>query len=145
MNRIVKQFLIGTTPLWIGMLLNAVLNLIPLPIFFVSLAFLIFWTWMCYKCCVRWESIWQQAAILSGFGTLMLLFVLFQELVLHRYWVSYFGIATQMYFLPGLGFFAVLISRILPVTTPWNVYIVELIGLFLCALLGCRLKTRKKA
>lgn len=144
MNRILKQFFIGTIPLWLGVVLNSVLRVLPIPVYFFSLCFLVFWCWMCCKACVSWESIWKQALAFSSFGFLMLVLVLIQELILGHYWVSYFGLATQMYFMPGLSFFAVLMSPFMEILTPWPVYVVEMIGLFLAALIGCRWKQKKE-
>lgn len=142
--RNLKLCCIGTLPLWVGVILNSILTVLPIPVYFFSIAFLVLWGWLCRKCCARQESIVKQALYLSLFGFAMLALVLLQELILGRYWVSYFGLATQLYFMPGLALFGVFLTPFMEQIVTWPIYLVEMIGLFLTALLGCWLKCRKK-
>ena len=102
------------------------------------------WVYLCYKCAIGWQDLLPQAVCLNLFGFVMLLLVLFQELVLGSYWMNYLGMATQLYFLPGLAFVSVLIGRHMPVITIPAMYASEMVILFLLSLLGCWLKSRKK-
>ena len=144
MKRIVKLILIGTLPLWIGIVLNSILTVASMPIFIVSAFFMGAWVYLCYKCAIGWQDLLPQAVCLNLFGFVMLLLVLFQELVLGSYWMNYLGMATQLYFLPGLAFVSVLIGRHMPVITIPAMYASEMVILFLLSLLGCWLKSRKK-
>lgn len=143
MRRILLQLLIGTVPLWVGYVLNAIITVMPIPILFISLLFLILWTVLCYRSCVPGHSPTAQAFLLCTFGFVMYLFVAYQEYVRGAYWVSWFGLATQMYFLPGLSA-AASISRIfLNVLAIAPVSLFEMVILFLLALAGCTLKVKK--
>ena len=144
MKRIVKLILIGTLPMWIGIVLNSILTVASMPIFIVSTFFMGAWVYLSYKCTIGWQDLLPQALWLNLFGFVMLLLVLFQELILGSYWMNYLGMATQLYFLPGLAFVSVLIGRHMPVITTVTMYAAEVVVLFLLSLLGCWLKSKKR-
>ena len=52
MMLILIQLLIGTVPLWVGYVLNAVLTVMPIPVAFISVLYLLLWMLLCYKSCV---------------------------------------------------------------------------------------------
>ena len=142
MKRIIKLILIGTLPLWIGILLNSILTVASMPIFIVSAFFMGAWIFLCYKCTIGWQDLLPQALWLNSFGFVMLALVLFQELILGSYWMNYLGMATQLYFLPGLAFVTVLIGRHMEVISLSVMYAWEAVLLFLLSLLGCWLKSK---
>ncbi len=144
MKRTLKLILIGTLPMWIGIVLNSILSVASMPIVIVSAFFLGAWCFVSYKCTIGWQDLLPQALLLNAFGFLMLVLVLIQELVFGSYWVNYLGMATQLYFLPGLAFVSVLIGRHMEVLSLPPLYAAETVFLFLFSLLGCWLKSRKK-
>ena len=144
MKRIIKQILIGTIPLWMGIVLNSILSVASMPIFIVSAFLMGCWCFLSYKCAIGWEDLLPQALWLNLFGFVMLTLVLLQELVLGGYWMNYLGMATQLYFLPGLAFVSVLIGRHMTTISIPPLYAAEMVCLFLFSLLGCWLKSKKK-
>lgn len=143
MKQNLKLLLIGTIPLWVGIVLNSILTVASMPIFIFSAFFMGAWCFLSYKCCIGWQDLLPQALWLNLFGIIMFLLVMIQELS-GSYWMSYLGMATQLYFLPGLGFVSVLIGRLMDVITLPPLYTAEMVFLFLFSLLGCWLKSRKK-
>ena len=144
MKRIVKLILIGTLPLWIGILLNSILTVASMPIVIVSAFFMGAWVYLSYKCTIGWQDLLPQVLWLNLFGFVMLILALFQELILGSYWMNYLGMATQLYFLPGLAFVSVLVGRHMPVITLPAMYTAEMVALFLFSLLGSWLKSKKR-
>lgn len=143
MRRVILQLLIGTIPLWVGYVLNAILTVMPIPILFISLLFLILWTVLCYKTCVPHHNPMAQAAALCAFGLLMCLLAAYQILIRKAMWVSWFGLATQIYFLPALSPAATILSPFVKNTTMLPIFATEMLILFLLALIGCNLKKKK--
>ena len=143
MMLILIQLLIGTVPLWVGYVLNAVLTVMPIPVAFISVLYLLLWMLLCYKSCVSQGNPLTQAAYFCGFGFAMLLLVAYQTLIRKAMWISWFGLATQLYFLPGLLPAATVLSPFLKTTTMLPIFITEMAILFLLALIGCNLKKKK--
>lgn len=144
MKRTVKLILIGTIPLWVGIVLNSILSVATMPIFIVGAFLMGCWCFLSYKCAIGWEDLLPQALWLNLFGFVMLALALLQELVLGGYWISYLGMATQLYFLPCLGFVTVLIGRHMETINLPALFAAETVFLFLFSLLGCWLKSKKK-
>ena len=98
-----KRSLLAVSPLAVGYGLNhAMLNL-PIPILVIAilgLCLLFLWGYFSYRIASRDKNPFLQACWVCAFGFLMLLLVLYQELVLGRYWFNLFGTAPQLYFLP---------------------------------------------
>lgn len=144
MKRNLKLALIGTIPLWVGIVINSILSVATMPIVIVSGFFLGCWCFISYKCAIGWEDLLPQALWLNLFGFIMLVLVLIQELILGSYWINYVGLASQLYFLPGLGFVSFLIGRMMETITLPPLYAAEMVFLFLFSLLGCWLKSKKR-
>ena len=143
MHRILLQLLIGTIPLWVGYVLNAIITVFPIPILFFSLLFLILWAFLCYKSCIPGKNPAAQAALFCTFGFVMLAFVAYQEFIRGAFWPNYFGMATQMYFLPGLSAAAAILRPFLSTLSVARASIVDMILMFLFSLAGCLLKAKK--
>lgn len=143
MKRNLKLFFIGTIPLWVGIVINSILSVASMPIFIVSAFFMACWCFIGYKCAIGWQELLPQAIWLNLFGFVMLALVALQELS-GGYWISYFGMATQLYFVPGLAFVAVIIGRMMENITVLPLYAAETVFLFLFSLLGCWLKSKKR-
>lgn len=96
-------FLLGLTPLILGFLMNSWVmknqNSV-LPSKLLGVIFLMFWGLVGFRTCRVEKTILRSAAITNLPAFLMLLFVLFQEIVLGRYWANIFGVIPQFYFLP---------------------------------------------
>lgn len=96
-------FLLGLTPLVLGFLMNSWMmknqNSI-LPFKLIGIIFLIFWVLVGFITCKFERTPLKSAMIANLPGFLMFLFILFQEIILGRYWANMFGIVTQFYYLP---------------------------------------------
>ena len=95
-------FLLGLTPLVLGFLMNSWMmknqNSV-LPFKLIGIIFLLFWVMVGFMTC-KFERTPLKSAIIANLPAFsMLLFILFQEIILGRYWISMFGIATQFYYL----------------------------------------------
>lgn len=96
-------FLLGLTPLVFGFLMESWMmknqNSV-LPFKLIGIIFLLFWVMVGFTTC-KFERTPLESAIITNLPAfLMLLFILFQEIILGRYWVNMFGIVTQFYYLP---------------------------------------------
>lgn len=144
MNRDLKLLCIGTLPFWVGIVLNSVLNLFPIPVFFFSVVYLLLWTYLCCRCCDPRQPLLRQGLLLCLFGFVMLVLVAYQECIRGGYWMNYFGIATQLYFLPALSFSAFLLRPFTDTIAAFPAYVAEMALMALCCFGGCLLKARKK-
>lgn len=144
MNRDLKLLCIGTLPFWVGIVLNSVLTLFPIPVFLFSIVYLLLWIYLCYRCCDPKQSPFHQSLLLCLFGFVMLVLVTYQECIRGGYWMNYFGIATQLYFLPALSFSAFLLRPFLDVLSAFPAYVLEMALMALGCFGGCLLKQRKK-
>jgi hypothetical protein len=95
-------FLLGLTPLVLGFLMNSWMmknqNSV-LPFKLIGIIFLLFWVMVGFMTC-KFERTPLKSAMIANLPAFsMLLFILFQEIILGRYWISMFGIATQFYYL----------------------------------------------
>lgn len=68
----------------------------------------------------------------------VLLLILFQELVLHRYWPNFLGVATQLFYLPVLGI-AVKLHRFSSMASAYTAAFLLMYGAFY---LGCTLRNK---
>lgn len=96
-------FLLGLTPLVLGFLMNSWMvknqNSV-LPFKLIGIIFLLYWVVVGFITC-KFERTSLKSAIIANLSAfLMLLFILFQEIILEEYWTNMFGIVTQFYFLP---------------------------------------------
>lgn len=96
-------FLIGFIPLILGFLMNSWLmenQDSVLPFKLIGLLFLAFWVtvgFMSYK----FEITLLKSSVVAHLpALLMLLFIMYQEIILGQYWSNLFGTATQFYYLP---------------------------------------------
>lgn len=143
MKRNLKLALIGTIPLWVGIVINSILSVASMPIFIVSAFFMGCWCFIAYKSAIGWEYLLPQALWLNLVGLIMFALVVIQELT-GSYWVNYLGMASQLYFIPGLAFVSVLIGRMMETIVILPLYAAEMVFLFLFSLLGCWLKSKKR-
>lgn len=151
MKRNIALLLLGILPLPLGYALNFVILSLPsssILLSAVSIGFLLLWVLLARRVSAREGRPIVQALLLSAFGLLMLLLVLYQELVMGRYWLNLLGAAPQLYFLPllSLGFTLsnVLIQPFLPTLEMWLVYLLAWLLLFAAGCAGCFWKARGK-
>ncbi|MBC5730530.1 hypothetical protein [Pseudoflavonifractor hominis] len=151
MKRNIALLLLGILPLPLGYALNFVILSLPsssILLYAVSIGFLLLWVLLARRVSAREGQPIVQALLLSAFGLLMLLLVLYQELVMGRYWFNLLGAAPQLYFLPllSLGFTLsnVLIQPFLPTLEMWLVYLLAWLLLFAAGCAGCFWKARGK-
>lgn len=82
-----------------------------------------------------------QALCMCAVALLMLALVLFQELVVGRYWDNAAGLIPQIFFLPWIRFVSGILGRFLHYM--WSVDLVIWLCLFAASCTGCVLKRRK--
>lgn len=96
-------FILGLTPFVLGFLMNSWLmknqNSV-LPFKLIGIIFLLYWVLVGFTTCKFGKTPLKSAIIANLPAFLMLLLILFQEIVLRRYWANMFGIVTQFYYLP---------------------------------------------
>lgn len=93
-----------------------------LPFNLIGLIFLAFWVtvgFISYK----FEKFLLKSAVITHLpALLMLIFIMFQEIVLGQYWSNVFGIATQYYYLPLINISSSVVGILLSLT-PWAIQI----------------------
>ena len=96
--------LLGAMPLGLGWLLNWYMNLHPEtfpPMFIIGLAFLLAWGFASWK--VNKKLLETGTVMLAQHAVAAIMLVLVTiQLITGNYWVSYLGIASQMFFMPVL-------------------------------------------
>ncbi|TCK92667.1 hypothetical protein EDC19_1820 [Natranaerovirga hydrolytica] len=96
-------FLLGVIPLVLGFLIHTWMmknqNSV-LPFKLIGIIFLLFWVWVGFITCKFERTPLKSAIIANSLAFLMLLFILFQEIILGRYGANMFGIVPQLYYLP---------------------------------------------
>jgi len=95
--------LIGLSPVLVGFLLNFLIMRLPMPMWFVGIIMLFIWFLAGKRSVELVEKRMEAVLLLNAPAFVVLLLLLFQEIVLERYWSSIIGIATQMFYLPFLG------------------------------------------
>ena len=96
--------LLGAMPLGLGWLLNWYMNLHPEtfpPLFIIGLAFLLAWGFASWKMNKKMLETGTVMLAQHAVAAIMLVLVAIQ-LITGNYWVSYLGIASQMFFMPVL-------------------------------------------
>ena len=130
--------LMGLVPLAVGYLLNFVMMALPVPPFFLGAVMLVLWGYYCHKRAADDTSAVLQTLMMNAVGTLMLILVLVQELILGAYWGNYAGLITQVYFLPCLPLISVLAHIFTRVTALWALYLIEWAFMLAASFIGCR-------
>ena len=95
---------LGAMPLGLGWLLNWYMNLHPEtfpPMFIIGLAFLLAWGFASWKVNKKLLETGTVLIAQHAIAAIMLVLVAIQ-LITGNYWVSYLGIASQMFFMPVL-------------------------------------------
>lgn len=96
--------ILGAMPLGLGWLLNWYMNLHPEtfpPMFIIGLAFLLAWGFASWK--VNKKLLETGTVMLAQHAVAAIMLVLVTiQLITGNYWVSYLGIASQMFFMPVL-------------------------------------------
>ena len=95
---------LGAMPLGLGWLLNWYMNLHPEtfpPMFIIGLAFLLAWGFASWKVNKKLLETGTVLIAQHAIAAIMLVLVTIQ-LITGNYWVSYLGIASQMFFMPVL-------------------------------------------
>ena len=142
MAKAVRLICVGMVPLILGFLLNGVMQTSPISGFIwlaLSFLLLIAWGYLAFKVSNPAHNSMMQALLMCAFGLVMLLFVLYQELVMGAYWGNIIGVGTQMYFLPWVA----LASLVIHSLRLWPIYVAIWLGLFVTSCIGCLLKRHK--
>ena len=139
----------GLIPFALGFGMNALMtanmNLV-LPYRLIGVVLLLFWGFFGYRMKDFAGSARRSAILIHLIPCAVLLLLLYQELVLGRYWPNLVGIATQFYYLPLLNI-AFGLER-LPfalaggwVHRMWHSYLIAFGLMWAAFYLGSRLKT----
>ncbi len=136
----------GILPLFLGFLLNWTMLAFPVTGFItllLALLFLLMWGYLSFQLSASAKSPVLQAFLMCAFGLLMLALVLYQELVMGRYWSGLAGFGPQMFFLPWISLASLVVRPFMSVVRMWPIYIVIWIGLFITSCIGCKMKQAK--
>lgn len=113
----------------------------------VGLVLLLLWGYAAYKLSDPAKNPVLQALLMCAFGLLMLLLVLYQELVRGAYWMNCIGMATQLFFLPMLGFGYWLLGPLDYIEgyigAFWHEGIVIWLAMLIASWVGCFMRQRK--
>ena len=118
-------FLLGLIPFVLGFLMNSWLMQNPnsvLPFQIIGLIFLAFWVTVGFISYKFETSLLKSAVIAHLPALLMLLFIMYQEIILGQFWSNLFGIATQFYYLPLINISSSVVGIFLSLT-PWTIHI----------------------
>ena len=145
-SRFVGLVGLGVLPLVLGFLLNWAMMILPISrIFYILLSILLLvgWGYLSFKVSSPSSNPFIQALLMCSFGLLMLMLVLYQELVIGRYWGNLIGSGTQFFFLPWLSLASTIISPLMHTVRMWPMYVTVWIGLFISSCIGCFKKRNK--
>ncbi|MFF2755149.1 hypothetical protein ACFVR1_15530 [Psychrobacillus sp. NPDC058041] len=142
-------FLLGLIPFVLGFLMNSWLmqnqNSI-LPFKLIGIIFLVFWVLVGFITCKFEKTPLKSAVIINLPAFLILLFIMYQEIILGQYWFNIFGMATQFYYLPLLNISSSLVGIFLSLTPwatqIWSASLIAFLLMFASYYLGCYLKKR---
>jgi len=118
-------FFLGLIPFMLGFLMNSWLMQNPdsiLPFQLIGLIFLAFWVTIGFISYKFETSLLESAVIAHLPALLMLLFIMYQEIILGQFWSNLFGIATQLYYLPLINISSSVVGIFLSLT-PWAINI----------------------
>jgi len=118
-------FFLGLIPFVLGFLMNSWLMQNPdsiLPFQLIGLIFLAFWVTIGFISYKFETSLLESAVIAHLPALLMLLFIMYQEIILGQFWSNLFGIATQLYYLPLINISSSVVGIFLSLT-PWAINI----------------------
>ncbi len=121
-------FLIGIIPLGIGITMNSWMmeNQYTLPpLKTIGILFLVFWIFI-GAITVNIDKTPLKSAILVNLPALiMVLLIIFQGVILGRFWPNLFGIATQYFYLPLINISSLIVGFFYALTG-WSISIVEI-------------------
>ena len=129
--------LLGAMPLGLGWLLNWYMNLHPEtfpPMFIIGVAFLLAWgfaSWKLNKKMLETGTVMLAQHVIAA---IMLVLVTIQ-LIAGNYWVSYLGIASQMFYMPVLYVGAVFFNW----AGTFGIYFSCFLMMLLASFIGCKI------
>ena len=129
--------LLGAMPLGLGWLLNWYMNLHPEtfpPMFIIGLAFLLAWGFASWKVNKKLLETGTVLIAQHAIAAIMLVLVTIQ-LITGNYWVSYLGIASQMFFMPVLYVGAVFFNW----AGTFGIYLSCFLMMLLASFIGCKI------
>ena len=128
--------LLGAMPLGLGWLVNWYMNLHPEtfpPMFIIGLAFLLAWGFASWKLNRKVLATGTVMLAQHVVAAIMLVLVTIQ-LIAGNYWVSYLGIASQMFYMPVLYVGAVFFNW----AGTFGIYFSCFLMLLLASFIGCK-------
>lgn len=137
---------LGILPLLIGFIMNLlILRTDFSPGFFLEGILLGVWGLLGYKLCRNKDHLLKNTIFIHIPAFFFLLLLLFQELVVGRFWLNFIGSAAQFFYLPALVPARMIISpfRHFQATAMWPAFLAEFILLFFASWFGGWLKSRR--
>lgn len=141
-KRTVKLLLLSLVPFAVAYVLNFVLMYSPIPLWVLSVFFFFLWCLFCNRMAYEDMSPFVQTLLLNSVGTLMLILVLIQALIVKEYWPNLIGTLSQIYFLPLMPLAAVFLVPFMANVVTWPIFILEWVLMLAAAYLGCTIKRR---
>ncbi|WP_353095125.1 hypothetical protein [Tissierella praeacuta] len=136
-------FLLGFIPLVLGFLMNSWLMQNHILKFkLIGIIFLALWLLIGFTTCYFAKTPLKSTIIANLPAFLMLLFIMYQEIILRRYWSNIFGVATQFYYLPLINIAASFYPSFMIVRF-WLVSLIGFLLMFSSYYLGGYLKKHR--
>lgn len=139
----------GLTPIIVGYLMNTWLlqnHSSILPFTAIGLVFLAFWALVGFITCGKDRTLLKSAIVANTPAFLVLLFIVYQEIIVEKFWLNLFGMATQFYYLPVFNLSASILGTFTSITAfavhTWSAALVGFCLLFVSFYIGGLLKKR---
>lgn len=138
-------FLLGLIPLILGFLMNSWMmkNMDSvLPYKLIGFIFLVFWIIVGFISYKFEEIMLKSAVIIHLPALLMLLFIMYQEIILGQYWANLLGTATQFYYLPLISISTSIVEIFLSsINGIWSISLIALLCMIASYYIGFYLNT----
>lgn len=140
--------LFGCVPFLIGGLLNwgmiIYMTRVRFPYIVFGVMMLLLWTFAAYVLCKKAKKPLETLILFNLPAFIVLALIMVQELILGSYWLNFFGLLTQVFYLPIISIASRIAGMTLKTITMTPVYSISFVLMAGVASLGCWL-SRKKA
>ncbi|MDW0109687.1 hypothetical protein QT716_06410 [Sporosarcina aquimarina] len=117
-----------------------------LPFTAIGLVFLAFWAFVGFITSRKDRTLLKSAFITNTTAFIVLLLIVYQEILLEKFWLNLFGTATQFYYLPLFNLSASILGTFTHITTfaihTWSAALVGFCLLFVSYYIGGLMKKR---
>ena len=144
-------FLLGLIPFALGLLMNTWTmtnrdSILPLKL--IGIGFLIFWTALGFMTSKFERTPLKASMSIHLPSFLILLSIMYQEIIVGKYFSNLFGLFSQLYYLPLINLISSIESIFLSLT-PWRIYfwttsLMSFLVMVFCYHLGVHIRNKKE-